>query len=102
MPRIIPIAFPEAPETITCEHCSACCCQLEVMLMEGDDVPRRFSTQDDWGGWVMRRLDDGWCAALDRDTMRCTIYERRPDNCRVFEMGDSDCQRERALFYAPI
>jgi len=34
--------------------------------------------------------------------MRCTIYERRPDNCRVFEMGDSDCQRERVLFYAPI
>lgn len=69
--------------------------------MDGDDVPRRFVTQDEWGGWVMRRLDDGWCAALDRDTMRCTIYDRRPDNCRVFEMGDSDCQRERLLYYTP-
>nr|WP_256372107.1 YkgJ family cysteine cluster protein [Dechloromonas sp. HYN0024] len=86
---------------MSCDQCAACCCQLEVMLMAGDDVPRRLTTQDEWGGWVMRRLDDGWCAALDRDTMRCTIYAQRPDNCRVFEMGDDDCRRERQIFYTP-
>ena len=87
--------------TISCATCEACCCRLEVMLMGDDDVALDLTVQDRWGGWVMRRLDDGWCAALDRDTMRCTIYSRRPDNCRVFEMGDSDCQRERQIFYAP-
>ena len=44
---------------------------------------------------VMLRLDDGWCAALDRDTMMCTIYERRPLICREFEMGAPECLEER-------
>jgi len=43
----------------------------------------------------MRRLDDGWCAALDRDSMRCTIYDRRPLICREFELGSDDCLEER-------
>ncbi len=68
--------------------------------MGEDEVPRRFSDEDEWGGEVMRRLDDGWCAALDRATMRCTIYERRPGICRDYEMGDSECIGERQRFAA--
>ena len=71
------------------------------MLMGGDEaVPAYFTKEDEWGGWVMRRLDDGWCAALDRKTMRCTIYEQRPDICRDYEMGDSDCIEQRTVFFA--
>ena len=81
---------------IRCSDCKACCCKLEVMLMGGDDVPPQFTQQDQWGGWVMARLDDGWCAALDRNTMRCRIYERRPAICRDFQMGGSDCISERS------
>ncbi|HCC62561.1 MAG TPA: YkgJ family cysteine cluster protein, partial [Pseudomonas sp.] len=40
-------------------------------------------------------LDDGWCAALDRDSMRCTIYSWRPLICREFELGSDDCLEER-------
>ena len=43
----------------------------------------------------MARLDDGWCAALDRDTFLCTIYDRRPAICRDFEMGGHECMSER-------
>lgn len=68
------------------------------MLMGDDDIPVELTAEDQWGGWVMRRLDDGWCAALDRNTMRCTIYERRPMICREYQMGDSDCLAERASF----
>lgn len=81
---------------VTCATCEACCCRLEVMLMGDDDVPARFTTQDQWGGWVMRRLDDGWCAALDRETMLCTIYAVRPDICREFQAGEFDCLEQRA------
>lgn len=81
---------------ISCANCKACCCKLEVLLIGDADVPVEFTTQNPWGGWVMRRLDDGWCAALDRKTFRCTIYESRPDICRDYEMGDSDCLAERA------
>ena len=57
-------------EPVTCSTCAACCCQLEVMLITDTGVPQRFIDTDDWGGEVMLRLDDGWCAALDRDSMR--------------------------------
>jgi Fe-S-cluster containining protein len=39
----------------------------------------------------MRRLEDGWCAALDRNTMLCGIYEQRPLICRRFVMGGDEC-----------
>ncbi|HEY3432981.1 MAG TPA: YkgJ family cysteine cluster protein [Rhodocyclaceae bacterium] len=80
---------------VTCSTCKACCCQLEVMLMGEDEPPERYTRQDQWGGWVMHRLDDGFCAALNRETHLCTIYERRPTICRDFEAGDSDCLTQR-------
>ena len=90
--------------TISCAVCEACCCRLEVMLMGDDDIPVELTVEDRWGGWVMRRLDDGWCAALDRATMRCTIYERRPGVCRDYPVGSGDCivERSRLLVQEPV
>lgn len=68
--------------------------------MGADEVPLRYLDEDQWGGSVMRRLEDGWCAALDRNTMMCRIYQRRPEVCRVYEMGASDCVLERKIFFA--
>jgi uncharacterized protein len=89
------IALHDRP-AVSCATCRAACCRLEVMLMGGDDVPAELTLQDPWGGWVMRRLEDGWCAALDRETMRCSIYERRPDICREYAVGESECLEERS------
>ncbi|MEH6357512.1 MAG: YkgJ family cysteine cluster protein [Pseudomonadales bacterium] len=89
-------ASPETPNTeATCANCRACCCRLEVMLITETGVPERFIDIDRWGGSVMARLEDGWCAALDRDTMMCTIYELRPLICREFEEGEYECIAER-------
>ncbi len=63
--------------------------------MSEDDVPEAWVHVDQWGGHVMARRDDGWCAALDRDTLLCRIYARRPTNCRDYAMGGSDCLQER-------
>ena len=63
--------------------------------MGDDDPPAEFIATDQWGGQVMRRLDDGWCAAVDRVTMLCRIYERRPGVCREFAVGESECLTER-------
>ncbi len=81
--------------TITCATCRACCCKLEVILLGDDDPPAEFVATDQWGGQVMQRLNDGWCAALDRATMLCRIYERRPEVCRDFAVGESECLTER-------
>jgi Fe-S-cluster containining protein len=83
---------------ITCSTCKACCCRLEVILMGDDDPPDRFVETDRWGGQVMKRLEDGLCAALDRQTHLCTIYTRRPGVCREFAMGGDDCLAERKGF----
>ena len=91
----IPLTQHPNTPSVSCCNCAACCCQLEVMLITDTGVPQRFITTDAWGGEVMRRLDDGWCAALDRDSMRCTIYEVRPLICREFETGSPECHDER-------
>ena len=81
---------------ITCENCEACCCRLEVMLLTETGVPNNFIELDKWGGRTMARLEDGLCSALDRNTMMCTIYEKRPWVCREFVMGEYECISERA------
>jgi len=80
----------------TCANCEACCCRLEVMLITDTGVPDHFVEIDKWGSPTMARLEDGWCAALDRNTLKCTIYENRPWVCREFEMGEYACVTERA------
>ena len=67
------------------------------MLISETGVPDRFVEIDKWGSRSMARLDDGWCAALDRNTMKCTIYEKRPMICREFEMGGYECIAERVV-----
>ena len=81
---------------IACEACQACCCQLPVLLLPGDDPPEHFTDIDAHGSPIMGKADDGWCVALDRDSMRCTIYARRPWVCRAFEMAGDDCREVRA------
>lgn len=70
---------------------------MEVLLLTDTGVPARFIRVDEWGGETMDKGPDGWCAALDRNTMLCTIYKRRPLICREFEMGGADCREARLL-----
>jgi uncharacterized protein len=87
---------PSNPPPITCEHCAAVCCRLEVLCLTDTGVHRRYTRPNPGGVPSMDRLPDGWCAALDRDTLRCRIYEQRPLICREFEEGGVDCLAERA------
>lgn len=95
-PYSAPARSAEPDATVSCERCDACCCRLEVFLLTDTGVPDYYVAMDQWGGMTMARLDDGWCIALDRNTMRCSIYDRRPFVCREFEMGSYECLEERA------
>lgn len=81
---------------VTCASCAARCCRLQVLLIGDNAVPERLTEESDWGGTVMCRLDDGWCTALNRDTLLCTIYAQRPAVCRDYLMGGAECVAERA------
>lgn len=74
---------------------------MEVMIIGDTGMPDRFIETDSNGGQSMRRLEDGWCAALNRDTFQCGQYALRPEICREFEMGGSDCQNTRVDVSAP-
>ena len=82
---------------ISCSSCKALCCRLEVRLIDDSDdqVPIRFTTKVDGFYTIMKQAADGWCLALDRKTMLCTIYEKRPYLCRDYKVGDYDCLVER-------
>ena len=66
------------------------------MVITETGVPGHFIEIDEWGGRSMVQLDDGWCAALDRNTLKCSIYALRPQVCRDFEMGSYECIVERS------
>ena len=83
---------------IHCARCPAICCQLKVLVIAGDDPPEQYIDLDEDGHQIMAKADDGWCAALDRVQMRCSIYARRPFVCREFAMAGDDCREERAVW----
>jgi Fe-S-cluster containining protein len=66
------------------------------MLFNDIGIPEKYIVRDKAGRRSMARLADGWCVALDRKTMRCTIYVLRPWICREFQMGGDDCLAARA------
>ena len=85
--------------TIRCSDCAAVCCRLDVLLLPGDSVPAWLTDRDEHGMELMAKADDGWCVALDRTSMRCTIYARRPFICGDFAMGGASCSDERRDWY---
>ena len=65
---------------------------MPVLVLGDPLVPERYVREDESGLAFMAQGDDGWCVALDRNTLMCTIYEWRPQICRDFAMGGLDCQ----------
>lgn len=84
---------------IHCSDCEAVCCRLTVLLMPEDAIPAWFTHRDTHGLEQMAKGEDGWCVALDRDSMRCSIYAQRPAMCRKFAMGGPYCRDERKNWY---
>jgi Fe-S-cluster containining protein len=84
--------------TVSCSHCEAVCCRLTVVLAPEDRVASEFIAHNADGVAVMARAADGWCSALDRTRMCCSIYETRPGVCRKFAMGGPYCRAERENF----
>ena len=77
--------------SVSCSACEAVCCRLTVVLMPDDHVPSELVEHDARGIAVLKRNEDGWCAAIDRTRMCCGIYEQRPSACRRFVMGGDYC-----------
>jgi len=51
---------------------------------------------------ALAKGEDGWCAAVDPNTSRCTIYEDRPAICRKYAMGSPSCRDERHKWFGNV
>jgi Fe-S-cluster containining protein len=93
-----------------CQQCGLCCRapfrgDPWVDVQPEDDTPRHltsvYTSEYDrrYAQRAMRQDRDGWCVALRRldatgDDPRvctCSIYERRPETCRLFRAGSAVC-----------
>ena len=78
--------------SVPCGDCHACCRSLVMLLPdEGDDVASYdheiVTIAPGVSGPALKRKANGDCVYLD-DAGRCSIWERAPLICRVF-----DCRR---------
>ena len=67
-----------------------------MVLFAEDAIPQHLTERNAQGVTVMARDADGWCLALDRDKMNCSIYAMRPTICRKFAMAGPYCLDVRA------
>jgi hypothetical protein len=85
-----------------CSSCQAACCRLTVILQPDDQVPEDLTTYSPARLHMMRRGEDGWCAALNRAHMNCSIYETRPAVCRRFTMNGPYCKTIHTDWSTPV
>jgi len=85
--------------SISCGDCEAVCCRFTVVLMPEDHVPEWLIDRESHQVETLAKDASGWCAAIDHDTWRCTIYESRPVICRKFAMGGPGCRYERSRWF---
>jgi Fe-S-cluster containining protein len=109
-----PIPAAPDPSGADCVSCGRCCHHgpNTVHMLESDEVRvlaradgpeilRRLTVLDERPpGWRFVRNVHGRCAALDvsrPDRYPCSIYDVRPDDCRIVEPGSPSCLEARRL-----
>lgn len=79
--------------------CKAHCCSLNGILLTQEEAEEFIASEipiewhPDLHDHEMRRDADGFCACLDRQTRRCSIYEHRPLTCKQFHCTKGALQR---------
>jgi Fe-S-cluster containining protein len=111
---LAPLEGEPDPSGADCVTCGRCCHHgpRTVHLLDtddarvlarpdGEDILRRLTVLDDTPpGWRFVRNQGERCGALDVSTpgrFPCSIYEVRPDDCRIVEPGSPACLEARRL-----
>lgn len=82
-------------EPYDCSKCGACCVDQLLLLHTDDQVPLHMKEPMQLTEGYRMRLVNGRCAAfrgrLGIDAS-CSIYDQRPDICRVMAPGSWACK----------
>jgi hypothetical protein len=78
------------------DRCRAKCCTFTFALTK-DEVAAGKIDHNRKRPFFIARDDDGYCPHLERDSMKCSVWEDRPLRCRRYDCtndphvwGDSD------------
>ena len=66
--------------------CDTLCCRLMVGL-SADDIAAGLEPQSEISG-LLKQDPDGFCHYLDRATMRCSVWDKRPLLCRLYNCNN--------------
>jgi Fe-S-cluster containining protein len=106
---LLPVSGVPDPGGGDCVGCGRCCHHppRTVHLLETDDlrmsekVLRRLTILDPTPpGWRFMKNEGGRCAGLDVSTpglFPCSVYDERPEDCRIVEPGSPACLEARRL-----
>lgn len=108
----LPLAGAPDPEGLDCVSCGRCCHHgpSTVQLLEDDELRlgrlgeerlHRLTVVMDRPPYFRFLRNDGeHCGALDTkvaDHFPCSIYDARPEGCRIVQPGSPCCLEARAL-----
>jgi len=80
-----------------CEECKGKCCQGIIDVYSSDEIfydeTLVCEAEDTKYDRQMQTVENNRCIALKDG--KCTIYEKRPQVCRLFEVGNRCCENFR-------
>ena len=90
-----PVTAPDAPpeKLVDCDaryrQCRGACCILYNVYLTADEVTNGNYRWDLSHPYRLKREPSGHCTYLDRSSLKCTIWDRRPSVCRQYScQGD--------------
>jgi len=75
--------------------CRAACCTFHFALTREEARSGRIA-HDPARPFFIKREADGYCAHMDRETLRCAIWSERPARCRRY-----DCRTDPDVWKDP-
>ncbi len=69
-------------------ECRARCCTFIFALTREEVAEGRIAWNREKPFFIARDAHDGYCPHLDRDSLRCTVWEHRPLRCRRYDCRD--------------
>jgi hypothetical protein len=77
------------------EFCKAVCCTF-VFALTKDEAQKKIIKWNPKRPYFIARDNDGYCPHLDRESLRCKVWEERPERCRKY-----DCRKDPQVWIDP-
>lgn len=88
--------MPEPRQAVPCNGCTECCRHGGIVLIPEHDDPADYLTTEVDGIHLLQVKPDKSCVYLGEQGQGCTIHDRAPIVCRMFDCRDHWRKTSRA------